>query len=217
MNSDKGLNFYHVCKIQTTEGHTKFLFFRTTVQSEHDFINRKWKLLEESTEALHNCTSTYLCGVKHRMKYLSDYGTCDNCTKWTIEAGETWGREYQMLDEATNAELLAVGTWRPSDGPNMIDALFPHVAHGFRRKLLPLVTFHNPPWQILKTNSTGDVVEYGGIVFNIIKELSKNLNFTFNVATVKPQSLLNASTLQSPKGDTDSSANFNGNSYITTY
>ncbi|KAH1009939.1 hypothetical protein HUJ05_004315 [Dendroctonus ponderosae] len=176
------------------------------------------QISEEEWEAIRptkNERRKYL--LEKIQKYLSDYGTCDNCTKWTIEAGETWGREYQMLDEATNAELLAVGTWRPSDGPNMIDALFPHVAHGFRRKLLPLVTFHNPPWQILKTNSTGDVVEYGGIVFNIIKELSKNLNFTFNVATVKPQSLLNASTLQSPKGDTDSSANFNGNSYITTY
>ncbi|XP_060523883.1 ionotropic receptor 93a isoform X1 [Cylas formicarius] len=120
-------------------------------------------------------------------KYLVDLGACDNCTKWTLQTSETWGREYQTQDYQSDsiAEILPVGTWRPSDGPSMKDELFPHIAHGFRGKNLPFVSFHNPPWQILKTNQTGDVVEYGGLVFDIIKELAKNLNFTYTVEIVK--------------------------------
>lgn len=92
------------------------------------------------------------------------------------------------------------------------DALFPHAAHGFKGRNLPLVSFHvsttpchvsrppgresgrrplkeftlpsplpllqNPPWQIITSNGSGHVVEYKGLVFEIINELAKNLNFT---------------------------------------
>lgn len=39
----------------------------------------------------------------------------------------------------------------------------------------------NPPWQILTYNDSGGVSDYGGLTFDIIKELSKNLNFTYTV------------------------------------
>lgn len=41
----------------------------------------------------------------------------------------------------------------------------------------------NPPWQILTTNDTGQLIEAKGLVFDIIEELSKSLNFTFKIIT----------------------------------
>nr|CAH7714859.1 unnamed protein product [Callosobruchus chinensis] len=115
-------------------------------------------------------------------KDLTKNGVCGNCTFWKVCTGDTWGGEFQ--GKSININLLDVGTWRPSDGTSFSDVLFLHVAHGFRNKLLPLVSYHNPPWQILKLNSSGEIVEYSGLVFDIIKELAKNLNFTFTVELV---------------------------------
>lgn len=69
-------------------------------------------------------------------------GICDNCTTWRLQAGETWGTEYQRNSSESVTELIDVGTWRPSDGPALEDQLFPHVAHGFRKKVLPMISFH---------------------------------------------------------------------------
>ncbi|XP_063930697.1 ionotropic receptor 93a [Zophobas morio] len=119
--------------------------------------------------------------------YLLQYGECDNCTSWLMKAGDTWGREYQQNASSSDssAELMSVGKWRPSDGPSMSNELFPHVAHGFRRRNLPLVSFHNPPWQIIKTNESGAIVEYTGLIFDVVKELANTLNFTYTVDVVK--------------------------------
>ncbi|KAF2904261.1 hypothetical protein ILUMI_01909, partial [Ignelater luminosus] len=49
--------------------------------------------------------------------FLSAHGICDNCTTWRIQAGETWGVEYQKNTSESASQLLDVGTWRPSNGP----------------------------------------------------------------------------------------------------
>nr|WJJ63358.1 ionotropic receptor 93a [Pachyrhinus yasumatsui] len=154
--------------------------------------------------------------------YLTNFGTCDNCTKWKLETGETWGRQYQQQGDSYNVELslarfLSVGTWRPSDGPTMTDELFPHVAHGFRGKLLPLVSYHNPPWQILKTNESGDVTEFKGIVFDIIQELAKNLNFTYSVEVVKTSLQRNLTQYRASNRSRAAHFDIIENSEITTY
>ncbi|KAK4883102.1 hypothetical protein RN001_006421 [Aquatica leii] len=114
-------------------------------------------------------------------KYLLDYGVCDNCTNWKLQAAETWGKEYEKGSTSLVGDLLLVGSWRPSDGPALKDQLFPHVTHGFRGKNLPMITFHNPPWQILKFSENGSVAEHSGLVFDIIKELARSLNFTYTL------------------------------------
>lgn len=40
------------------------------------------------------------------------------------------------------AELIDVGSWRPSDGCTLKDVLFPHVVHGFRGRTLPMISYH---------------------------------------------------------------------------
>ncbi|XP_044740653.1 ionotropic receptor 93a [Chrysoperla carnea] len=119
--------------------------------------------------------------LKTLRQHLSQYGVNGNCTRWKLQSGETWGLQYEQKNESTDIQLLDVGYWRPSDGLNLNDVLFPHVEHGFRGRTLPLVSFHNPPWQVLKLNETGSVVEYSGVIFHIIEEISKKLNFTFTI------------------------------------
>ncbi|CAH0552900.1 unnamed protein product [Brassicogethes aeneus] len=117
---------------------------------------------------------------------LLQNGICGNCTKWKFQTGETWGKEYSQNNTSeSTADILSVGTWRPSDGPTITDELFPHITQGFRGKTLPVLTFHNPPWQIIRTNESGHIVEYKGLVFDIIKELANNLNFTYTVEIAK--------------------------------
>ncbi|KAI2474042.1 ionotropic receptor 93a [Diabrotica virgifera virgifera] len=152
------------------------------IQEEFDTASQ---VSEEEWEAIRPVKSERRDFLLKNMKnYLSKNGVCDNCTYWQMKTGETWGVEYQTIDQKAQPRLLSVGTWRPSDGAEMTDELFLHVAHGFRGKVLPMITFHNPPWQILKFNSSGDVIEYSGLIFDVIFELSRNLNFTFRLEIV---------------------------------
>lgn len=139
--------------------------------------------------------------LKRIILYFIQNGTCDNCTKWEFMAGETWGKEYQMNEQNT-IEIIKVGEWKIGRGSIFTDELFPHITHGFRGIMLPVVSFHvnlfsssdffdfsslcfqNPPWQIAKVNASGHVIEYNGLVFDILREISRKLNFTFVVTTL---------------------------------
>ncbi|XP_075222423.1 ionotropic receptor 93a isoform X2 [Lycorma delicatula] len=109
---------------------------------------------------------------------IRNEGACDNCTFWKLAAGEIWGQDY--LDTKAT-DLLFVGSWNPREGPVLLDELFPHSKHGFRSRRLPVATFHFPPWHILYINESGHVVDYKGLVFEIIKLLATKLNFTYDV------------------------------------
>lgn len=118
---------------------------------------------------------------------------------WQIWTADTWGKEFSSPPN-DRFKLTQVGLWKLSRGSTMDDVLFPHVAHGFRRKSLPLVTLHvnffflnykiilyvkreilqNPPWQIIETNGTG-AIKCTGLVFDVINELAKSLNFTYTL------------------------------------
>nr|QRF71037.1 ionotropic receptor [Semiothisa cinerearia] len=135
--------------------------------------------------------------LKHMQQYIQVNSRCGNCSTWHVLAAETWGATYKDINEATivepshnhtnntaspgvieQIELLNVGFWRPIDAVSFSDALFPHVEHGFRGKELPIVTYHNPPWTILKRNESGAVISHTGLVFDIIHQLAKSKNFT---------------------------------------
>lgn len=87
---------------------------------------------------------------------LMETAKCGNCTTWTMVGGEVWGNVYDTkftsfniaddwdTDEANKKtkRLLRVGAWNPIYGYKATDALFPHIAHGFRNKQLHIVTFH---------------------------------------------------------------------------
>lgn len=55
----------------------------------------------------------------------------------------------------------------------------------------------------MKTNASGDVVEFKGIVFDIIQELAKNLNFTYTVEVVQSQRLVSNNVTSKDGNKTD--------------
>ncbi|GLV41761.1 Ionotropic receptor 93a [Carabus blaptoides fortunei] len=152
-------------------------FMKSLESAIQDEISISSQVSDEEWEAIRPTKperrDSLLQGVK---THLSTVGACSNCTKWQLKAGDTWGRTYMQNH---NDELLQVGFWRPSDGVSFTDEMFPHIKHKFRGRVLPLVTYHNPPWQILTINESGSVSDYRGLTFDIIRELSRRLNFTY--------------------------------------
>lgn len=45
---------------------------------------------------------------------------------------------------------------------------------------MPSKSFQNPPWQVITVTSTGEKT-YDGLVFDVVKHLSKRLNFSYTV------------------------------------
>lgn len=138
--------------------------------------------------------------LQHVKAHLLQNGACSNCTSWHLQSGETWAREYHVKQGDSSSgtgeynpsgkrsrqqgpQIIEVGWWRPGAGPTLNDELFPHIAHGFRGRTLPLVSFHNPPWQIIKIGSNGSTI-YAGLVFDVISEMAHNLNFSFTVEVI---------------------------------
>ncbi|XP_026467499.1 ionotropic receptor 93a-like [Ctenocephalides felis] len=121
--------------------------------------------------------------LKHMKKFIKQKSECGNCTRWMLRSSETWGRAY-ILDDTEVFQLIQAGFWRPTDGLSMTDYLFPHIMNGFRGKVMPIVTYHNPPWQIIAYNESGVPAQYKGVVFDIMDQLSINLNFSYSVTIV---------------------------------
>ncbi|KAL1395387.1 hypothetical protein pipiens_011292 [Culex pipiens pipiens] len=117
--------------------------------------------------------------------------TCNECSMWKVQSGETWGYTYQLpaddvlsgtaVGRRKQVEMLDVGYWTPQDGFVMADFLFPHISHGFRGIHLNFYTYHNPPWQFVSFNESGHPTLSGGVVMDILEELSRKLNFTYTV------------------------------------
>nr|QEE82793.1 ionotropic receptor 93a [Conogethes pinicolalis] len=135
--------------------------------------------------------------LKHMQQHIATKSSCGNCTTWRALAADTWGATYRSftdtdhisIKDAANVttgviehvDMLHVGYWRPIDAIRFDDVLFPHVDHGFRGKELPVMTFHNPPWSIIKVNESGSIVSYGGLVFDIVNQLAVTKNFSIKV------------------------------------
>ncbi|XP_055690671.1 ionotropic receptor 93a [Lutzomyia longipalpis] len=139
--------------------------------------------------------------LAYMVNHLKTTSVCSNCTAWKIQAAEYWGTEYQTnVDNKVPqmritprdflsyiskiTKFLDVGTWKPNDGVQLNDVLFPHVFHGFRGKNLHIVTYHNPPWQIIGYNESGIPGTMRGLVIDILNEMSKKLNFTYTMHVI---------------------------------
>lgn len=165
----------------------------------------------------------------HMRDHLLKTSKCANCTTWRVESGEIWGNRYENkmtfsdedqsnnikleTQEKTVKKLLQVGYWKPFNGLQMSDVLFPHISHGFRKKNFQIITYHvrlrhnsndiiiqsfsilkNPPWQIISHNDSGMAgTTSKGLVIDILNELSKKLNFTFSLHVSGTVSNLNFS------------------------
>lgn len=83
-------------------------------------------------------------------RFLRETPMCHGCIRWKIEAAETWGLRFddnvgdklkEFKPKMTDAAL-----WEPINGLVILDAVFPHIAYGFRNKTLPIAIFHVRFW-----------------------------------------------------------------------
>ncbi|XP_017844834.1 ionotropic receptor 93a [Drosophila busckii] len=131
------------------------------------------------------------------LQYIKDYlktnSKCASCSRWRIETAITWGKsqENEMFrkdpvrdSNNRNFEFVNIGYWSPLLGFNCHELTFPHIEHHFRNITMDIATAHNPPWQIITKNSRGEITEHKGIVMEILKELSRALNFSYNLHDV---------------------------------
>uniref|UniRef100_W8BGJ6 Glutamate receptor ionotropic, delta-1 n=2 Tax=Ceratitis capitata TaxID=7213 RepID=W8BGJ6_CERCA len=131
--------------------------------------------------------------------YMKDYirmnSKCASCSHWKIETALTWGKSEEHRRYQTNLELrdtrnrnfefIDVGYWTPTLGFITHEVMFPHIVHSFRNITMDILTVHSPPWQILERDSRGDIVRHSGITMEILKEMSRMLNFSYILHEVK--------------------------------
>nr|XP_031847480.1 ionotropic receptor 93a-like [Nomia melanderi] len=113
----------------------------------------------------------------------------DGCLFWRLSTAITWGNFFTRGRD--QAHILDIGVWTPEFSVNLTDMLFPHIAHGFRGITLPIATYPNPPWQVITVTSTGEK-SYEGLVFDVVKHLSKRLNFSYTVVAPELNKTSNA-------------------------
>lgn len=104
---------------------------------------------------------------------LMTSGSCNNCTKWMMEAVE--------VRESNRINHLEVGTWMPTLGLSLKDDLLPHVTGGFRGRAIIVGSLEYSPWMQFVRDDKGNVVGTSGLIFTLLNEISKKLNFTYIV------------------------------------
>ncbi|XP_068154999.1 ionotropic receptor 93a [Drosophila tropicalis] len=132
------------------------------------------------------------------LEYMKDYlklnSKCASCARWRIDTAITWGKTQESRQFRTaptrdaknrNFDFINIGYWSPLLGFVVQELTFPHIEHHFRNITLDILTVHNPPWQILTKNSLGHIVDAKGIVMEIVRELSRALNFTYQLHEAK--------------------------------
>merc|ERR1712200_388624 len=55
------------------------------------------------------------------------------------------------------------------------------ITGGFRGRTIPVGSLHYPPWMIFNRDSRGRVDGYSGLIFTLLDEVAKKLNFTYIV------------------------------------
>ncbi|EDW96190.2 uncharacterized protein Dyak_GE25033 [Drosophila yakuba] len=147
------------------------------------------EISDEEWEAIRFTKQEKQAEILEYMKdYLKNNAKCSSCARWRVETATTWGKSQENrkfrstpLRDAKNRnfEFINIGYWSPVLGFVCQELAFPHIEHHFRNITMDILTVHNPPWQILTKNSHGVIVEHKGIVMEIVKELSRALNFSY--------------------------------------
>jgi ionotropic glutamate receptor len=111
--------------------------------------DEEWEIIRPSKRERRNSI------LKFMEDNLLTVSVCSNCTTWRVESGEMWGDNYMGISIAEDSSTLVnkkidtdlrkltqVGFWKPTNGLQMSDVLFPHVSHGFRGINFHIITYH---------------------------------------------------------------------------
>ncbi|XP_073816312.1 ionotropic receptor 93a [Musca autumnalis] len=146
------------------------------------------EISDEEWEALRYTKKEKQDDILLSMKeYLKNHSRCSTCSKWRMVTALSWGKSQEhnkprkdfMANRNKYFEFVNIGYWTSVLGFVTHELAFPHITHFFRNITLDIVTINRSPWQMLKKNQKGDIIEHSGIVMEILKELSRLLNFTY--------------------------------------
>ncbi|KAH8268070.1 hypothetical protein KR018_012072, partial [Drosophila ironensis] len=147
------------------------------------------EISDEEWESIRYTKQEKQAEILESMKdYLKANSKCASCARWRVETAITWGKSQENSKFRTvptrdaknrNFEFINIGYWSPLLGFVCQELTFPHIEHHFRNITMDVVTVHNPPWQILTKDRHGVIVEHKGIVMELLKELSRALNFSY--------------------------------------
>lgn len=71
-------------------------------------------------------------------------------------------------------KMTSVGIWRPSEGVNLFDVLFPHASNGFRNKNMHIVTYHVSAKDMTKLDRKAQLLNNVICIFRILHGKSSN-------------------------------------------
>ncbi|XP_018027085.1 ionotropic receptor 93a [Hyalella azteca] len=111
--------------------------------------------------------------IKKIKDALTSMSRCHRCTSWEAQAVE--------VKDADRFELLKSARWTPLTGVTVYDDLFPHVTGGFRGRRIKVTSTDNPPWHKFVRDKNNTIVGYTGLMFDILNEIGRRLNFTYEV------------------------------------
>uniref|UniRef100_A0A905RZW6 Lig_chan-Glu_bd domain-containing protein n=1 Tax=Stomoxys calcitrans TaxID=35570 RepID=A0A905RZW6_STOCA len=146
------------------------------------------EISDEEWEALRYTKKEKQDDILVTMKeYLKNHSKCSTCSKWRVDTALSWGKSQEHNKGHTESfenrnkyfDFVSIGYWTSVLGFVTHELAFPHITHYFRNITLDIITIHSPPWQILKKDSKGKIIEHSGIVMEILKELSRMLNFSY--------------------------------------
>lgn len=127
----------------------------------------EWEIIRPSD------TERAVTVIENMKQLMINEAKCGKCSKWMMESVE--------VREANRIKPLDVGSWRPAIGLTLKDDLFPHITGGFRGRAITVASIHYPPWMEFQKDSRGNVVRYSGLMFALVDEIGKKLNFTYVV------------------------------------
>ncbi|XP_055903819.1 ionotropic receptor 93a [Eupeodes corollae] len=133
--------------------------------------------------------------LNYSQDYLKSNSVCASCSKWRFKTAISWGKTQEHFKkfhknktkklDKNIYDFEDVGYWSPVLGFVTVDAIFPHIEERFRNITMDVITYHNPPWQNLKTNEKGEIIESSGIIIELLKEFSRKLNFSYRLYDAK--------------------------------
>ncbi|KAL7015643.1 hypothetical protein ACKWTF_016567 [Chironomus riparius] len=168
--------------------------------------DEEWEIIRPSKrERRDNILNSMIENLKKTSK-------CSNCTMWKVETADVWGTRYKstvfsgqtalerknVQDSVFDFKLIHTGMWRPFEGLTMVDALFPHISHGFRRRIFHIVTYHTTKGiRLLTSDIPTEVVNllndnriiFGAVASTVNERYKKLINFSIPIS-IQPYSFI---------------------------
>lgn len=112
--------------------------------------DEEWEIIRPSKKERRDSILSFM------VDFLQKTAKCSNCTMWRVDSADIWGTRYEVTNFASQSiaekklyidyipkyKLINSGMWRPFEGLVMTDVLFPHISHGFRKRVFHIITYH---------------------------------------------------------------------------